>query len=59
MSIIFFDPEAEYIPKTTDQKIRAKVKIGDGQSGGYVIFLGRQESVIIQCSRILTGFPII
>ena len=42
MSIINVDLDGVYIPKTEDQDIRVAVQIGDGQTGAYVIFLGRE-----------------
>lgn len=42
MSTIFIELDSEYTPKTNDQIITVKVIIGNGQSGGYVIFLDQQ-----------------
>ena len=42
MSVINVDLDAEYAPKTEYQNIIVSVQIGDGQTGAYVIFLGKE-----------------
>ena len=42
MATIFIELDSEYIPKTEDQNIHVRVILGNGQSGGYVIFLDQE-----------------
>ena len=42
MSVIYIDLDVSYKPLTENEDIKIKVIIGDGQSGGYMVFLGQQ-----------------